>query len=139
MKTKTLSLTVICALMLLSCGQNASSGNNGDSGKVDQSDPVSVVNQIFQAAKSGKYEVLLNLCDPTGEGDGDTKRICSIQSASQEDKNEFNDFFKLGQVIGEPDIVDNQAKVQIMFGPDGGNNETINLVNRDGKWYLYSL
>lgn len=105
----------------------------------NQSDPAWVVNQIFEAAKNSEYETLLKLCDPEGEGDGDTRQICSIYSSPKEAKNEFNSYFKFGQIIGKPVIVENQAKVQIKFGPNGDRDETMNLIQRDGKWYLSSF
>lgn len=105
----------------------------------NQSDPKKVVQMVFDAAKSGEYESLMTICDPLGEGDGDTRRICGVANADAEFQKEFVEYFKHGQVIGEPTIDGDKAMVQIKFGPQGGKDETMNLINRNGNWYLYGL
>jgi hypothetical protein len=155
MKHKRIFLLSISVLTLFSCSQtddnkseatdqqtvevNSADNSTAIKESNNQTDPAWVVNQIFEAAKSSEYESLLKLCDPEGEGDGDTRQICSIYSAPKEAKNEFNSYFKFGQIIGKPVIVGNQAKVQIKFGPDGDRDETMDLIQRDGKWYLSSF
>lgn len=145
MKYKKIILLSLSVLTFLSCNQNENKGSSTTEkvSKVkeanDQSNPVWVVNQIFEAAKTGNYESLLTLCDPNGEGDGDVKRICSVYLSSKEDKDEFNSYFKFGQVLGKAVIAGNEAMIQIKFGPQGNKDETMNLLQRDGKWYLRSF
>ncbi len=145
MKHKKIILLCLSAFTFLSCNQKDIKGDSVTEKAVDlkeinnQSDPVWVVNQIFEAARTGKYESLLTLCDPNGEMDGDSKAICSVYLASDEEKDEFNTYFKFGQVIGDAVIAGNEAMVQIKFGPQGNKDETMNLFQRDGKWYLRSF
>lgn len=104
-----------------------------------QSDPVKVVEAVFEAARTGDLSVLPGLCDPAGKNDGDTKAICLISTLSKEEQGEFIKYFEKGKVIGEPEISGDNAKVKIVFGPRGNKNEEFNLVRIDGKWYLSSL
>lgn len=127
--------------------------------KLNQTDPNNVVNAIFYSARTGDYYLLENLCDPIGKGDGDTKRICALTNLKKQAdqygetadmKKTFEDFinnFKLastfGQVTYETSDSGNEiAKVSFMFNHPGGesrSSEVMNLVKRDGKWYLYSF
>ena len=145
MKYKKLILLSLTALTILSCNQSESN-TSSTTEKVsevkeanDQSNPVWVVNQIFEAARSGKYESLITLCDPNGAGDGDVKNVCGVYLASAEDKDDFNSFFKFGQVIGKAVIAGNEAKVQMKCGYEGNKDWTMNLSKHDGKWYLRSF
>ena len=124
----------------LTCLLFACSGNNALSQTDEiQSDPVKVVEAVFEAARTGDFSVLPGLCDPTGSNDGDTKAICLIGTLPEEDRNQFVKYFEKGKVKGEPEISGNNAKVKILFGPSGNNDEEFNLVRIDGKWYLSSL
>jgi hypothetical protein len=104
-----------------------------------QSDPKKVVEMIFTAAKTGNFNPLMNICDPLGEGDSDTRSLCKIANAGPEGQEEFKEYFKFGQVIGNAVIDGNRAVVQFKFGPQGNRDETMNLVNRNGLWYLSSF
>lgn len=104
-----------------------------------QSDPKKVVEMIFTAAKTGNLNPLMNICDPLGEGDGDTRSLCKVANATPEGQEEFKEYFKFGQVIGNAVIDGNRAVVQFKFGPQGNRDETMNLVNRNGLWYLSSF
>jgi hypothetical protein len=133
--------------------------NSTNKYQLDQSDPKSVVNAIFYAARSGEYDILENLCDPNGDGDGDTKRICALTDLKRQSSlygetddmakvfKEFNETFNLASVFGQIsyDSLDNGdkiANVPFMFNHPGGENrssEVMRLVEREGKWYLYSF
>jgi|WetSurSiteA1Bulk_404760.scaffolds.fasta_scaffold103319_2 hypothetical protein len=102
-------------------------------------DPVKVVEAVFEAARTGDYSILPGLCDPTGKNDGDTKAICFIGTLSEEDQAQFAKYFSKGKITNEPEISGDNAKVKIMFGPRGTEDEEFNLVRIDGKWYLSSL
>jgi hypothetical protein len=102
-----------------------------------QSDPKSVVQLIFDAAKSGNLSELSDLCSPTC--DGDTKGICSISSQTFYAKKEFIEYFKFGKIISEPIIIDDRASIKFKFGPDGTKEEEMNLIKINDKWYLYSF
>lgn len=99
-------------------------------------DPEKVVQKIFDAAKSGDFSTLKNLCDPTGNGDGDTKDICSMASQTKKVQDDFVNQFKNGSIDGEAVIEADVAVVKIKFGPTGTKNEKIELKKIMGNWYL---
>jgi len=127
--------------------------------KLDQTDPTNVVNAVFYSARTGNYEILENLCDPEFKGDGDTKRICALTNMQEQSKmygmtedmkkqfNEFNEYFKLASIYGKVAFETNDsgeeiAKVPFMFNHPGGDarsSETMKLIKRENKWYLYSF
>jgi len=120
--------------------------------------PSDVVNSIFMAAKSEKFDHLYLTCDPNGYSDRDSKRICSItqladmvngsNSSEHAKRNllEFVQIFRDGRITGdvlyEKDGKTMYAKVPIWYDHPQGedrSNETITLVNRSGRWYLFSF
>ncbi len=112
----------------------------GDKAAVDMSDPVKVVEAIFEAARTNNAKLLGGLCDPTGENDGDTKRLCKIASdTGGEGMAELVKYFAKGKVTGKAVITGDRAVVPFLFGPDGKKKEEMNLIKRDGKWYLSSF
>ena len=88
--------------------------------KVDLTDPIAVVQAIFDAAQSGDFSQLSLLCDPEGENDGDTRDICLV-SEDEELQDLFVEFFANGKVAGEATFrrFNSEATVPILFGPDG--------------------
>tara|TARA_B110000285_G_C14830985_1_gene470872 strand:+ start:211 stop:615 length:405 start_codon:yes stop_codon:yes gene_type:complete len=130
---KTLLLSML-ALVLFSCNQV----------KLNLEDPTWAVTQIFIAAESGNYDILPFLCDPMGDGDGDTQDICNIKNAdyvfkigsAQEYLEMFNRVFQGGEVLNHF-VSGNEAVVSFRF--DGKRTEEMNMIKRDGKWYLYSF
>ena len=104
--------------------------------EVDQSTPEKVVEAVFNAAKSGDIDHLKGLCDPKGENDGDTKRICELTEA---DAAEFIEYFKNGKVNGKAVIEGDMATVPILFGPERKTEESMKVIKRGDKWYLYSF
>ncbi len=104
-----------------------------------QSDPKAVVEEVFNAARTKDFSKLSRLVDPDGKSDQPTTHICSVATADKQRQDEFVEYFKKGQVIGEPQINGITAVVQIKFGPDGTQEETFYLVNRNGLWYLGSI
>lgn len=98
--------------------------------------PEKIVQKIFDAAKSGDFSKLKDLCDPTGYGDGDTKDICAMASKPKKDQDEFVQYFKNGSIVGEAIIEGDNATVNIKFGPDGTKSEKIILKKIMGNWYL---
>ncbi|HYF64973.1 MAG TPA: hypothetical protein VD886_19265 [Herpetosiphonaceae bacterium] len=108
-------------------------------GEVNFSDPVSVAEAVFAAAQSEDYSQLAGLCDPQGQNDKDTQMICDL-TADETERGSFVTAFAKGKVAGPAAIAtegsDQIAEVPIVFGPDGDQEETLKLVQRDGKWYL---
>ena len=103
--------------------------------EIDFTDPVSVLQAVFTAARTEDFGILSGLCDPLGENDGDTAMICAM-SEDHPEVEMFIEHFATGRVIGEALIVGDRARVDFTFGPDGDEGETMGLVRRDGRWYL---
>jgi Flp pilus assembly protein TadD len=103
---------------------------------VDFSDPVAVMQAVFDAAATQDFSILPALCDPMGENDEDTARICAI-TADHPDRDSFVEYFGKGTIYGEAILHgDDQAEVRFFYGPNGDEAETVHLIKRDGKWYL---
>ncbi|MBL7700786.1 MAG: hypothetical protein JNM14_00930 [Ferruginibacter sp.] len=120
------------AFLFAACkGKSAASG--------DQTSPKGVANMIFDAAKSGDYSQLKNLCEASLASDGDSRRVCEVADADDKTKSSFKEYFSTGKVVGEPTIEGEEASVNITFGPDGTKEETLKMQKKDGKWYLYSF
>jgi hypothetical protein len=102
--------------------------------------PEIVVQAIFDAAKSGDFTSLKDLCDPQGENDSDTQMICDL-AADETNREEFVQVFAAGKLSGDAKISPDgtQAEVPFLFGPDGDSEETMELINRDGQWYLFNF
>jgi tetratricopeptide (TPR) repeat protein len=102
--------------------------------------PESVVQAVFDAAKSGDFAPLKELCDPLGENDGDTQMICDM-ATDDTNREEFVQYFATGKISGEASISPqgDRAEVPFLFGPDGEREETMELINRDGQWYLFGF
>ncbi len=105
----------------------------------DQSTPKGVAEIIFGAAKSGDYSQLKELCNAAVESDADSKHICDVTSGDDALKAQFKEHFSKGTVTGDPIIEGDNAKIDILFGPDGTKKETLNMTKKDGKWYLVSF
>lgn len=102
--------------------------------------PESVVQIVFDAAKSGDFASLGGLCDPQGENDGDTQGICDM-ATDDADQEEFVQYFATGKINGEATIsaTGDRAEVPFSFGPDGDRDETMELINRNAQWYLFGF
>jgi hypothetical protein len=104
----------------------------------DQSEPASVVAELFTAARMNDFTSLAHLCAPAEEADGDVQGICGL-AADPSGGPEFVQYFAAGSLAGEPTITGDTAAVPFMFGPDGSRSETMNLVRRGEKWFLQSF
>ena len=125
---KLVTLLFVAAFMTVACGGGVD---------VDHSKPTGPVEALFAAAKSGDAKPLAGLCDPTGKGDGDTKRLCALTTESEQ-WSEFVAAFKDGRVDGKVREREDRAWVPIKFGPGATKDEEMRLVKREGKWYLSS-
>lgn len=102
-------------------------------------EPLALVEELFAVAESGEFKKLAGMCDPEGKNDKDTRRICELADGKEKRKKEFVKYFTNASVDGDPIIEGEEAKVNILFGPNGEKKETLNLVQREGKWYLSSF
>jgi hypothetical protein len=101
----------------------------------DETDPATVLEQVFAAARMEDFGRLADLCDPQGENDGDTETICAITDDHPEQAT-FVSQFATGGIIGEARVEGDSAEIDFRFGPNGEWEETMTLINRDGQWYL---
>ena len=113
--------------------------------QLDSKTPENVVNALFYVALSQDFTVLGQLCDPEGEGDGDTQQLCALslynKVASAGDnltRENFTLAFINGSINGETIYTSQSSSVPILF-MQGNKTETINLIKREGKWYLSSF
>ena len=97
-----------------------------------------VIVMLLLTACGGSNQLVY--CDPLGENDSDTQMICDI-ATDETNREEFIEYFATGKISGEARISRNgaEAEVPFLFGPDGDREETMNLINRDGQWYLSSF
>jgi hypothetical protein len=128
-------LAAVLAAALMACAEDVVDPRSAE---VDFRDPKSVIGSVFYAAETGRTAHLAGLCDPAGEGDGDTRRICAMHPGAP-DWESFRRNFARGRLNGEPRVHGDRAMLAFLFGPDGRDGETMELVRRDGRWYLSSF
>lgn len=152
MKRSTLILAALLSTSLTAVAQDKKTY------EVDFTDPKSVVNAVFYAAQTKDFAIMQILCDPYGQGDGDTKWLCSIsqsaeqtdaQNASEDAKSKLSEFVEMfepgrinGEVTGETYKGAQYVNVPFHFNHPNGesrSNESMKLVQRYGNWYLYSF
>lgn len=110
-------------------------------------EPESVLNAVFYAARTQDFAILSVLCDPKGEGDGDTKKLCSVGQPSSDSKFKmmFVKAFSHAKITGKAEYIKGSgmagAKIPFDFvDPENGKtiHETMDLVQHYGNWYLSS-
>ena len=128
-------------IQAIAVGETATTGETAAAatGDIDLTNPVAVVQAVFAAAATGEFDTLPGLCDPIGENDGDTQDICNL-ATDEANRSSFVETFVTGQITGGVQLSEDGSQIEIdfLFGPNGQREETMTLINRDGKWYLYS-
>ncbi|HUH51033.1 MAG TPA: hypothetical protein VLZ11_02935 [Flavobacterium sp.] len=104
-----------------------------------QKTPESLMNYMFKSAKTGNLSNFRYLCDPYAENDSDTKAICYAEMLTQKGREELITGFANGRIMGEPKIKGDKAEIEFAFGPSSSELKKMNLINRNGLWYLMSL
>jgi hypothetical protein len=138
MSRRATGIAVVGLLLLLqACGTAGADPDHDHTPQaLDPSDPVQVVAAIFAVAGGHLGAAVLGkLCDPLGHNDIDTRRICDYAAGFDPD-GEFPMFFKAGRLNGAAFVEGDRAWVPFLFGPDGDRPDTMQLVRRDGNWYL---
>lgn len=132
-------IVLFFALCALSWTGYAQRNANGFDFKI----PESVPKALFQAARTRNLDLLTGLCDPKGENDGDTRKLCRLDTEKTDD---FIRAFRPGRITGPTTYAregDTEfALVPFRFNHPGKKNrdrETMKLVKREGAWYLYSF
>ncbi len=104
-----------------------------------QKNPKTLMNYIFKSAKKGDFSNFRYLCDPYAENDTDTKAMCFIEMQSQKQKELIISSLGNGRIMGEPKIKGDKAEIEFAYGESSSNLDTMNLINRNGFWYLSSI
>lgn len=123
------------ALVLASCSKTI---DDGGSANVDFTNPKRVLDSVFYAARSGQSAHLASLCDPGGTANKHALRVCNEVNTSS-DWPSFVEHFASGKVTSEPRITGDTAMVNFVFGQGGSESETMELVRRDGRWFLVAF
>lgn len=105
---------------------------------LDFENPASVLQTIFYSAANEEYDQLAGLCDPEGQNDGDTALVCEI-TAEHENVGEFILIFANATINGPATISGDIAEIPFLFGENADVPLTMQLVLRDGKWYLFDF
>lgn len=104
-----------------------------------QKTPEGVVKYIFSSAAKQEYSNLRYLADPYAENDGSVTNICYGGVLSYDMGQLLSEEFGKGRIMGKPKYEGNKAAVEIAIGPTNRTLETMNLVKRNGLWYLSSI
>ena len=131
-------IALVLAGLLLPFTFALPSARAGKRATVDHRSPVKVTRAVFRAARTKNAQLVRRLCDPKGQNDGDTRRLCSVKRGTK-GWQQFLKYFAKGRVTGKAVIQGNRAKVPFRFGPRGKRSDTMNLVRRGKFWYLYSF
>jgi len=108
-------------------------------GENQQNSPKWLLKQVFKAARTGEFGILSELCDPVGELDTETRRLCEVGNTPPDAQEDFVKYFENGKISSEAMIKGDSATVQILFGYDNNASALINFVKRDGTWYMSSF
>ena len=108
-----------------------------------QATPDGTVNLLFDLIREERWSELSVLCDPRGENDGDTRSLCALEE-DESSRAEAVEYLSASRVTGPAEISETfestMALVPIVIGPEGHQrDERMNLVRRDGRWFLLSF
>lgn len=106
--------------------------------EVDFGDPKSVTAALFWAAAHDDDTHLASLCDPAGENDAETARVCGLRRGAP-DWAAFRAAFAEATLNGEPRISGDRASIYLVYGAGRAETETMELVRREGRWYLFEF
>ena len=106
---------------------------------VDHTKAENVLDAVFRAARTSNARLLSGLCDPKGEGDQETRTICGLSQPSPEFEVFKANFEKGVRISAVPRIRGNRAVLNFLYGGTGKRPEQMNLIQRNGLWYLLSF
>lgn len=127
---------------LWACSEDVSEETTAESSilELDQTDPVNIMNFVFQAAQTGDYTGLEKLCMEQSESDKYARMICFLTDMDTSHHASFAEHFSNAYVVGQPRIDEDYCEVTFNFGPEGKEkNETMKLIMINDKWYLQSF
>lgn len=93
---------------------------------------------MFDIANGAPAALLATLCDPEGQSDLDTRRICD-QAKGFDPEGEFAAYFKHGKLLEGPIVAGDTASIPFSFGPGKPKRKMMTLIQRKGKWYLLAF
>jgi hypothetical protein len=103
---------------------------------LDYKNPISIIEAIFYAARTGDVDVMTNLCDPAVQNDNATEDICFVELEDRVLK-QFMKKFENGEIVGDVEYEYDFAYINVR-GIDKSNKiYTFTLVNRYGNWFLF--
>jgi len=109
---------------------------------IDFTDPTAVLEAVFAAARNEDFTYLADLCDPMHLNDVDTRTLCEL-TPEHPDAAGFLAYFAAGQIVGEAEFIEDSSdtfsRVTFLYGPNGDLTETVELILRDGLWYLLDM
>jgi predicted small lipoprotein YifL len=127
------TLVAIAALIALTA-----CGNKGESEPENKElPPEQTLEALFAAAKANTPAAIAKLCDPQGENDVDTQKLCDMKPGKEWD--DLRGLMSTGAVTGEAAINGDTATVPFKFGPVRGYKENMQLIRRDGVWYFLKM
>ncbi len=99
-----------------------------------------VLKLVFKAAQTQKFDSLQYLCDPYKQNDSDTEMICNL-ATDETNREMFIELFANGKINGKAKLAPDggAAAIPFLFGPSGDQSETMQMIQRDGEWYLFSF
>jgi hypothetical protein len=105
---------------------------------LDYKDPVSIVEAVFYAAKTGDIDVMMNLCDPSVLNDYTTENMCFIELEERVIKR-FMEQFESGEIVGDVEFEHDFAYVNVIGIDKSDKIHTFTLIERYGNWFLFSF
>jgi hypothetical protein len=126
MRILTASIIVI-SFIISSCGRAPHTAEDA------QSDPTALAETIVYLIQNEKYDALPGLVDE--QANEDSKQLAALKDADETKQGQTTGYFESAS-IGAPVIDGDKAIVKISLSH--GFEETFEMVNRDGKWYLLS-
>lgn len=104
-----------------------------------QQTPKGLIEYVFSASKTKDFSKFRHLCDPYGENDSDSGGICYLQMMPKDAQKEIIERLENGRIIGEPNIDNNRASIEVAIGKKSDELVKINLVKRNENWFISSL
>lgn len=101
--------------------------------------PEDLMKYIFSAAKKNDLEKFRHLCDPYGENDSDSGSFCYFQMMPQVGRKEMIERIENGRIMGDAIIEDDKASIEVAIGKSSNELVKVNMVRRNGNWFISGL
>lgn len=101
--------------------------------------PEGTVEHIFYSAQNKDFTKMRHLLDPYGEYEKDAQFICWAEMLPDRHREEWISMFQNGRIMGEAEVKDNIAKLEIAIGSESDRLVNIYLTKRSDKWYIAGM